>query len=181
MFPLFLVGFWFIASGVLKDIDNNKRLFKSMAGVGLIGGLLMSIGGVTLALHPVADEVIEVAVIGNAFFTFGHYALTTGYIGAIVLAANTVRGARWLSIFAPLGRMALTNYITHSIILTSIFYGYAGGMFGQIDRITQVLIVLAILIVQLIVCHIWLKLFRFGPLEWVWRCITYLKLQPIKI
>ena len=75
--------------------------------------------------------------------------------------------------------MALTNYITHSIILTSIFYGYAGGMFGQIARGQQMLIVVAVIIAQVIFCTLWLKFFRFGPLEWLWRSITYMKLQPL--
>ncbi len=77
--------------------------------------------------------------------------------------------------------MALTNYISHSIILTSIFYGYAGGMFGQIGRAPQVLIVAVIIIFQLRLSSWWLKRYQFGPLEWLWRSLTYKKIQPMRI
>jgi len=77
--------------------------------------------------------------------------------------------------------MALTNYISHSVILTSIFYGYAGGMFGQVSRSEQIGVAVLILFVQALLCKYWLKHFRFGPLEWLWRSITYLKWQPLAI
>ena len=86
-----------------------------------------------------------------------------------------------LAVFAPMGRMALTNYIMHSIVLTSIFYGYAGGYFGEISRAPQMLLVLAIIIFQLLFSRWWLSSYAFGPLEWLWRCLSYKKLQPMRI
>ena len=77
--------------------------------------------------------------------------------------------------------MALTNYIGQSIILTSIFYGYAGGMYGQIARAEQILIAISIIIIQVILSKLWLSYFKFGPLEWLWRSVTYLQWQPIKV
>ncbi len=76
--------------------------------------------------------------------------------------------------------MALTNYIMHTVILVLIFHGYAGGMFGEISRAGQMLIVAAILIFQLYFSAWWLARFRFGPLEWLWRSLTYMSVQPMK-
>ena len=76
--------------------------------------------------------------------------------------------------------MALTNYLTHSIVCTTLFYGYGFGLFGQINRTGLAAIVLAIWIFQLIVSPIWLKYFRFGPAEWLWRSLTYWRIQPMR-
>jgi uncharacterized protein len=76
--------------------------------------------------------------------------------------------------------MALTNYIMQSVILTTIFYGYAGGLFGEISRAPQMLIVLAIVAFQIYFSRWWLNRYRFGPLEWLWRSLTYQSLQAMK-
>ena len=80
-----------------------------------------------------------------------------------------------------MGRMALTNYIMHSLILTSIFYGYAGGFYGEISRALHMLIVLAIVLIQIQVSRWWLTHYQFGPLEWLWRSITYKKWQSFRV
>ncbi len=80
---------------------------------------------------------------------------------------------------APMGRMALTNYIMNSVVLTTIFYGYAGGMFSEIGRAKQLGMVFGIIATQALLSFLWLKLFRFGPLEWLWRSLSYWKIQPI--
>ena len=80
-----------------------------------------------------------------------------------------------------MGRMALTNYIMHTVILASIFHGYALGYYGEIGRGPQLLIVVAILIMQMYLSTWWLGRYRFGPLEWVWRSLTYKSIQPMKI
>ena len=76
--------------------------------------------------------------------------------------------------------MALTNYLTHSLVCTTIFYGYGLGLFATINRTGLMGIVLAISAVQLIVSPLWLARFRFGPAEWVWRSLTYWRLQPMR-
>ena len=76
--------------------------------------------------------------------------------------------------------MALTNYIMHSAILSTIFYGYGFNQFGEIPRSEQMLMVVAIIAAQAVVSSLWLKVFNYGPLEWLWRCATYMKLQPLR-
>jgi uncharacterized protein len=78
-----------------------------------------------------------------------------------------------------MGKMALTNYIMNSVVLTTIFYGYAGGMFGEVGRAAQLGMVFAIIAIQALLSFLWLKLFRFGPLEWLWRSLSYWTIQPI--
>jgi uncharacterized protein len=87
----------------------------------------------------------------------------------------------WLTTrLAAVGRMALSNYLFDSIVCTALFYGYGFGLFGQINRTGLAAIVLTIWTIQLLVSPIWLKYFRFGPAEWLWRSLTYWRLQPIR-
>ena len=81
---------------------------------------------------------------------------------------------------AAVGRTALTNYLFQTVVCTAIFYGHGLGFFGQVERIGQVGIVLGIWAVQLMISPLWLRWFRFGPIEWIWRCLTYMRFSPIR-
>jgi uncharacterized protein len=177
--PLFMVGYWLVASGRMKNPELHQGFFSVMCWGGLSIGLMLSLAGAFISLHPVAKAAIEVQAGGQTIFYYGQFVLCAGYIGLFVKLSSKAWFLKSFSWLSSLGKMALTNYITHSIILTSIFYGYAGGMFGQIARGQQMLIVVAIIFAQVIFCTLWLKFFKFGPLEWLWRSITYMKLQPM--
>lgn len=88
----------------------------------------------------------------------------------------------WLGrALAAVGRTALSNYLLHSLLCTWIFYGFGLGLYGSMERIGQIGIVVAIWVLQLIVSPLWLKRFRFGPAEWAWRSLSYGKLQPLRV
>jgi uncharacterized protein len=93
--------------------------------------------------------------------------LALGYGGAIVLAA------RPLNVLAPLGRMAFTCYLAQSFILSFVFYGWGLGQFGHMSAANGILLAIAIYTAQAIASALWLRRFRFGPLEWVWRSFSY--------
>ena len=78
------------------------------------------------------------------------------------------------------GRMAFTNYIMQTIICTTIFYGHGLGLFGSVERTGQATIVLAVWAFQLWLSPLWLRHFLFGPLEWTWRTLVYMKRQPMR-
>ena len=78
------------------------------------------------------------------------------------------------------GQMAFTNYLLQTLICTTIFYGHGFGLFGKLERSEQVLIVFGIWIFQMIASPIWLKYFKYGPFEWLWRSLTYWHFQPFK-
>ncbi len=75
--------------------------------------------------------------------------------------------------------MALSNYLFDSIVCTTLFYGYGFGLFGHINRTGLAAIVLTFWIIQLLVSPIWLEYFRYGPAEWLWRSLTYWRIQPM--
>ena len=179
--PLFMIGYWLVASERLKKPENHQAFFNVMCWGGLLLGLMLNIAGTFLVLHPVAKAAVEISAVGETIIYYGQLILAAGYVGLFVKLAQKARFLNFFSWLAPLGKMALTNYIMHSVILTSIFYGYAGGMFGQIARSQQMLLIVAIIFCQVFFCKFWLKYFKFGPLEWLWRSMTYLKLQPLKV
>jgi uncharacterized protein len=76
--------------------------------------------------------------------------------------------------------MAFSNYLLHSVTASALFLGWGFGLAGRFDYAAQLLIVIAIWIVQLIVSPIWLRSFRFGPAEWLWRTLTYGRVQPMR-
>lgn len=79
------------------------------------------------------------------------------------------------------GQMAFTNYILQTLICMTIFYGHGLALFGQVDRVRQFAIVLAIWAVQSISSPIWLRYFLFGPLEWLWRSLIYWQREPFRL
>ena len=100
-----------------------------------------------------------------------------GYAAAIL---GLVRGrSKWLWPLAAVGRTALSGYLLQSILCATLFYGHGLGWFGRVDRIGQMKIVVSIWLLLLVVAPLWLRVFRFGPVEWVWRSSTYGAWQPM--
>ena len=106
--------------------------------------------------------------------------MAIGHIGLIMIFAKLpILG--WLKLrIAAVGKMALSNYIMHSLICMVIFTGVGFGLFGKLQRYELYYVVFAIWIFQLIISPIWLKYFYFGPMEWLWRRLSYLYKPPFK-
>ena len=85
-----------------------------------------------------------------------------------------------LALIAPVGRMALTNYVSHSLILTTVFNGYGLGL-QKIGAFAALALAVLIFCLQVALSTWWLGRFRFGPLEWLWRSLTYGRLQPLHL
>ncbi len=110
----------------------------------------------------------------TSFFNYwGAPFVAFGYICAVMLIyKNLKRGVIGRSLMA-VGRMAFTNYILQSVICTFVFYGHGLGLFGQVPRTGQALVVIGVWIFLMILSPWWLKHYRYGPLEWLWRSLTY--------
>ena len=181
LLPIFLLGYWLVVSGIIKDHAQHPKLFGYMARIGLGVGLFVTVGGLMVMGHPAVEHVMPLQTVGGVLFNGGQFFMAAGYLGLLVRLLGIPKWHKILSKLAPMGRMALTNYIMHSLILTSIFYGYAGGLYGEISRAPQMLIVFAIVLVQIPLSSWWLKNFQFGPLEWLWRSLTYKKWQRFRV
>src|SRR5262249_12027455 len=108
---------------------------------------------------------------------FDRLMVALGHAAVVMLICKSSR-AWLLTPLAAVGQMALTNYLSQSAICTTLFYGYGFGWYGKLERYELWYVVLAIWAFQLALSPIWLRIFRFGPMEWLWRSLTYWKCQP---
>ena len=118
--------------------------------------------------------------LGSQFNYWGSLLIALGWIGLIMLLCKHQLARPLTGALAAVGRMAFTNYISQSLLCTLIFYGHGLGLFGKVERTGQMGIVFVIFVFQLFVSPIWLRAFRFGPLEWLWRSLTYWRAQPMR-
>jgi uncharacterized protein len=129
-----------------------------------------------------ADWALEYSFyLGSQFNYWGAPMVSLGYVGLVMLLVKSVRWDRAKGWLAAVGRTALSNYLLQTIICTTIFYGHGFGFFGSVERTGQIAIVVAVWLVSLTLTNLWVKRFRFGPFEWVWRSATYGRRQPMKL
>ncbi len=174
MLGMFLLGGWFVRSGAIAAPERFVPLFGWLRyGVLPLGLALML---VSYRLEPWMDPARLDLRLSLAFAL----ALLGGAMMCLGYAAWVMRFAAQLRWLAPAGRMALSNYLLQSLLCTSIFYGYGLGCFEQLPRAWQPPFALLVFAVQVALSHLWLRWFRFGPVEWLWRCVTYLQVPPLR-
>ena len=110
----------------------------------------------------------------------GTIALAAFYLSAIVLLYQRPAWQKRVARLAPVGRMALTNYLMQTVFNLLIFYGYGLGLLGKVGTAICIVLSLAVFALQIAYSGWWLKTFRFGPAEWLWRSLTYGKRQPMR-
>ncbi|WP_226989297.1 DUF418 domain-containing protein [Paraglaciecola arctica] len=181
LLPIFLLGYWLVVSGAIKDHAKHPKLFGYMARIGLGVGLIVTVGSLVILAHPGVEDIMPIQGAANVLFNGGQFFMAAGYLGLLIRLLDRPKWYKMLAKLAPMGRMALTNYIMHSLILSSLFFGYGGGLYGEISRAPQMLIVLAIVMIQIPLSSWWLKHYQFGPLEWLWRSLTYKKWQAFRV
>lgn len=113
-------------------------------------------------------------------YDIGRVGMAFGHIGLIMIFCKIPYGSWLKNRLGAAGKMALTNYIMHSVISMFVFTGVGFSLFGKLQRYELLYVVFSIWILQLIVSPIWLKYFHYGPLEWVWRNLSYGKRHPLR-
>ena len=181
VFGMFLLGSWFVRSGAIAQPERHARLFQRMRWVVLPLGLALVL--VSFALQPTLDQATIDLRFSAAFSLgmLGSALMCLGYMAWIVRGMQSTAWAPRLAWVAPAGRMALTNYLMQSIVCTLVFYGYGLGYFQQLPRAWQVPFAFGLFGMQVILSRWWLQRFRFGPMEWVWRSLTYSTPQPMRL
>ena len=168
---MFVLGLWTVRTGLaLSPSDHRATLARwSMLGLG-VGLPANLIAAWALENWPYIPPSVG-GLLGTAMQGVGVPMLALGYAATIALLV--VDGRRFISVFAPVGRMALTNYLLHSIICVVLSYGFGFGLWWHTGASRAMAIAAAIIIVQIPFSAWWLSRFRFGPVEWIWRRLTY--------
>jgi len=173
----FFIGMALFKSGFLLG-KKSTTLYVMIAAIGLTVGVYINY----LYLKPQYELKFDMFqfVQKNKFsyYEIRRVFQTLGYLSLLILLYKTIPFRKVLNVFAPVGQMAFTNYLSQSIITSIIFYGF--GLFAKLQRYEIYYVVAAIWLFQIVASRIWLHYFRFGPFEWVWRSLTYLKKQPMK-
>ena len=173
-----LIGMALFKLGVFSATRSVKFYIRFLGVSGLIGFPLVAHSAVQLIGHN-WDPSLILLQHGGVYNYLGSIGVALFYVGCLMLISKMAIWHTLQARLAAVGRMAFTNYILQSVIATGLFYGYGFGLFGSVERWGQFLIVLFIWAFQLWMSPIWLSKFRFGPLEWLWRSLTYFKFQPM--
>lgn len=173
---LFLIGYYIGRNRFYANLDALKPVLKKICRYGLfIGWPLTAIySWSSVTGHPLGAGA-------HSLFYFSSVYLTSfGYVAAATLLYLRYRDRAIWRFFAAPGRMALTNYIGQSVIGIILFYGIGLGYGATVGLVYVEIIAAGVFLAEAIASRVWLSMFRFGPLEWMWRCFTYGRLFKIK-
>lgn len=174
---MFLLGICIGRSTVLTDAASWTSHIRRVRTRTLIAGFT-AMTLILLATKFAPTTTALIAIVEDQYIAGP--LLSVGYATAIVLAFIN---RPHLAIFAwlqPIGRMALTNYLMQSFVLTALAYGWGAGLALQLNGFTVIGICAALFTVQVISSHLWLSYFQYGPCEWLWRCATYWRWMPLR-
>jgi len=178
----FMESFWQVMALMLLGMalykwkilscERSSAFYLRMMLIGLTSGYLLSALGVYLNFKQQWSMEFSM-FLGSEFNYVGSVGVALGYSALVMLFCKSMYGMRIKQLLAAVGRMAFSNYILMTLVCTFIFSGHGLGLYGSVERQYQILIVLAIWILILMISSLWLKRFRYGPLERIWRALTY--------
>ncbi|QSQ24538.1 DUF418 domain-containing protein [Pyxidicoccus parkwayensis] len=170
---------------LLQAVEANRPLLRRMIGWGFGVGGLISLAGLVMSrmramgLLTSQDNVWPFLL--NNLQEIGFLLLGAGYVGAFALLFQRERWQRAMGALAPVGRMALSQYLLQSIVSVCIYDGWGLGLIGKVPPSRVVAICFVVFAAQIALSHWWLARFRFGPAEWLWRSLTYGRAQPMRL
>jgi uncharacterized protein len=171
---LFLFGMLFWRVGVFTNPARYRNQIRFAAAAGVLGGaaIFMISGGGWFASSALFME---------GALNLAPAILAVGYGAGILTLMGSPRVATFLGAFAPLGKMAFTNYLLQSVICGFVFFGYGLGQFSHMAVAPAFGFGLVIYAGQMVLSSVWLRYYKFGPVEWAWRSLMYGKIQPMSI
>jgi uncharacterized protein len=178
---MFLIGFVIGRSDFYKNIQQHKKLLYWI----ISGGLVIGLPANYMLAHYMSNNMGDYwqlktkGLYQTIAYALGVAPLALAYVGLFMLGFQTKAGHKLLSILAPVGKMAFSNYIMHSLIGNFVFLGAGLGYMGEVGPVYYTIFGVLVFLVQIILSTIWLKYFNYGPLEWLWRSATYKKWQPM--
>jgi uncharacterized protein len=170
---MFLLGFYAYRRAIFQNLSSHQPFIRRVLIYALVLGLVGNIAFAAFAGKEAVLPPSPAGVIGVISYAFGVPALALFFIALIATLWQSDGWRRLLALLAPVGRMALTNYLLQTVICVLIFYGYGLGQFARVGALTATLIALAVFLFQILVSSLWLSYFSYGPMEWIWRQLTY--------
>ena len=177
MWSMMLIGMGLMKTGVL----NGGRSYRFYALCALIGyGIGVPVNSYTawVMIRNNFDPVVH--EFAASTYDIGRLSVALGHLAVIMLIAKAGLFRTLMSALAAVGQTAFSNYILTSVITAFVFTGYGFELYGTLQRYQLYYVVAAVWVVNLVFSPLWLRYYRFGPLEWCWRSLTYWKRQPMR-
>ncbi len=178
--PLFLLGLYMGKEGILKNLLLYGKQIRKIFFASLYAGIVLTLLIILLILNPMKIDDVLVGGIKEIIVYLSGITMSFLYITTIIILLLKGRLSKLLRSLAPVGRMALTNYLMQSLLATSIFYGYGLGLIGRIGPFMGIVFTVIIFTGQLIFSKLWMKHYNYGPMEWLWRRFTYGQLMKFR-
>lgn len=179
-FPLFLLGAYAGKKKIFHNIQENLGFIRKVCLWGFIVGMSLNLLKYWSLQHM---DGLNLSIYHNyhAFgMAIGDAALSLFYISFITLFIQNPVWFKRLAPLASVGRTAISNYLFQSIVCTTIFYSYGLGLYGKVGPLYGLILTAVIFSIQLFLSRLWLQSYQFGPVEWLWRSMTYGKFQPFR-
>jgi uncharacterized membrane protein YeiB len=165
----------------MEKAQAHLPLFRKLAMYCLPLGIGMGLLGSTIAMHAIpGSRGADGWQLASGLQMLGNLPASIGYVSLVILMLYSASPLNRVSVLAPFGRMALTNYLTQSLVASTFFFGYGFGHWG-VSRVDQMVFVAVLAAAQIVFSHVWLSRFRYGPVEWLWRAVTYWQIPPMRI
>ena len=181
-FGFFLMGLWMGRIGFFRNYEDYRPkvwlVFWVSLAVFLVAAVLM--GLLFFQLGPEVTFDNWTAMLALSAMDLSNLGMTVLIVCSFVLLYSHSRMSKFLNSFTAYGRMALTNYVVQTLIGTFIFYGWGLGYLVSIPNTYVFLMALLVIGLQMFLSQRWLQHFYYGPLEWIWRSLTFFKPYPIK-
>jgi len=178
---LFMLGMWVWRAGIIQRLDEYRPVLKSVCAWCLpVGLVLNAYVGIANAVIP-AGRVSFLLFFASIIHFLASHILSAGYLTGLVVLFTQEKWRRRLLPFAAVGRMALTDYLMQSVLCTLFFYHYTTGLYGRMGPALGLIPTVLLYGGQLVFSNWWLKRYRFGPMEWLWRGMTYGKFPTMRL
>jgi len=176
------LGIFLIAAGLVKwgILQYEMRpLWKKYAFIGLSVGLSLSLVATLLKYNSYNGPHFS-NIYADFFHDISSYILALGISALVMIWSNTkILNAIRIKL-SEVGKMALTNYLGQSFIMSIVANGYGFGLHSKLSLLTQLSLAIIVFVIMAFLSSLWIKYFKMGPLEWIWRCLTYSKLLSLK-
>jgi len=178
-FVLLLLGMYAGRAGIFESLDSHMGRLKSALPWLAITGILLTTASQSTLVHLSAIPDALSGALQDRLFLLGAISLSGAYASGLILLAQIPTWKGRLRPFSLTGRMALTNYILQSVICVLVFYESGLGLYNLLGSAQGLILTVMIFVSQVMLSTWWLSIARYGPLEWVWRYLTYLRMPPL--